>query len=83
MATAPKKSASNVRNVLQSITVGRDGKPITPTIGQPFEFTADEIAQIERMNPSAISTAIVLDATDPAAVQAVQSTVAAQDQGSL
>lgn len=72
MATATKKqSASTVRNVLQSITVGREGKPFTPPVGQPFEFTAEEIAQIERMNPAAISTAITLDASDPAVAEVV------------
>lgn len=82
MATSPtkKQAVSNVRNVLQSITVGRDGKAVTPMIGQPFEFTADEIAQIEKMNPMAISTVITLDASDPAVAEAVSG---ASDQGSL
>ncbi len=39
---------------LQSITVVRDKTPVVPPIGQPFDFTEDEIDQITKMNPDAI-----------------------------
>ncbi len=68
-------SPSLVRTVLQSVTVGRDGKLMTLPIGQPFEFTADEIAQIEAMNPAAISTQVILDTADAAAAAKVVKTV--------
>lgn len=39
---------------LQSITLIRDKKVVNPTIGEAFDFTDDEVAQIEKMNPDAI-----------------------------
>ncbi len=39
---------------LQSITVVRDKKSFVPPIGEAFDFTDDEVAQIEAMNPDAI-----------------------------
>lgn len=48
---------------LQSIVVQRDGKSFTPPIGQPFDFTKEEVDQIERMAPEAISTEAVVDVT--------------------
>lgn len=85
MATAPKSTPapSLVRNVMQSVTVARDGKPFTPTIGQPFEFTADEIKQIERMNPAAVSSMIVMDASDPAVAQVVSGSSSSAGESSL
>jgi hypothetical protein len=80
---AKKPATSLVRTVLQSVTVGRDGKSVTLPVGQPFEFTADEIEQIEKMNPTAISTQVVLDTSDAAAaaevVKAVTGTTGDKD----
>lgn len=40
---------------LQSITVVRDKKAFTPPIGEPFDFTNEEVEQVMAMNPDAIS----------------------------
>lgn len=61
MATTKKAAASNIRVPLQNITVSRDGKSVSLDIGKPFEFTAEEIEQIERANPDAISTQATVD----------------------
>ncbi len=66
-----KQQSSLFRTPMQSVVVSRDGQSVVPTIGVPFEFTADEITQIESMNPGAISKKIELDANDPAAVAAL------------
>ncbi|MEN9925546.1 MAG: hypothetical protein RL268_1672 [Pseudomonadota bacterium] len=31
---------------LQTIVLHRDGKPVVPTIGKPFPFTDDEVAEL-------------------------------------
>ena len=53
----------------QSVRVLRDGKTIEPPIGEPFEFTDEEVADIMAANPEAISTEAVVDlkASDGAA----------------
>lgn len=48
----------------QTITVVRNGKLKNPTIGEPFEFTAEEIEQVERLNPSAFSKTRVVTVAD-------------------
>lgn len=48
----------------QTITVVRSGKLVNPKIGEPFEFTADEIAQIERLNAAALSKTRVVAVAD-------------------
>ncbi len=76
------------RTPLQSIVLQRDGKSYVPTIGEVFEFTKEEAADIERVNPDAFSsqaTVNVEDVTD----KAVQKTAhpagkkAAKDEGGL
>ena len=54
-----------IRIPVQTITVGRDGKNIVPTIGQPFNFTAEEIEQIESSNPAAVRNPVVEAAVRP------------------
>ncbi|WP_438861427.1 DUF7443 domain-containing protein, partial [Lactococcus petauri] len=39
------------RTPLQSIVVVRDGKSMSPPIGAPFDFSAEEVEQIEAMSP--------------------------------
>jgi len=34
---------------LIAITVHRDGKPVVPPVGKPFDFTEDEIAEVNGM----------------------------------
>lgn len=45
----------------QSIVVVRDGERVTPVIDQPFDFTDEEIAHIEAVNPDALSTMATVD----------------------
>jgi hypothetical protein len=47
---------------LQSVVVMRDGQSFCPPIGVVFEFTSDEVKQIERMRPEAISAQATVDA---------------------
>ena len=61
-------ASSNTRIVKQTVVVGRPkGFPdhdkgekeivaYTPPLEKPFEFTADELKQIEKANPAAVST---------------------------
>ena len=51
------------RTPKQTVVVMRDGKSVTPPIGEPFEFTKEEVEQIEAMNPDAISTEATVDLT--------------------
>lgn len=39
---------------VQTVIVHRDGKRVSPPIGQPFDFTADEIKSLTERNPDAI-----------------------------
>lgn len=72
---------------LQSVVVHRDGQPFVPPIGQVFEFTADEVEQLERMNPDAVSAQVTMDAeAAPAPVPAAKKTAAkaaAKTEGDL
>lgn len=45
----------------QSVRVIRDGKSVEPPIGEPFEFTDDEVADIMAANPDAISSEAMVD----------------------
>lgn len=56
-------TANTTRVPQQSVVVHRDGKQIVPPIGQPFEFTAAELAEIESINPDAITALAVVDLT--------------------
>lgn len=49
---------------LQSVVVQRDGQAVTPPIGAVFNFTAEEVADIERSNPAAISEKASVDADE-------------------
>lgn len=49
------------RTPMQSVVVMRDGKSMSPPIGKPFDFTEDEVAQLEATNPDAISSEAVVD----------------------
>lgn len=52
------------RFVLQSITVVRDGKRTSPEIGKAFEFTAEEIKQIDKVMPTAYRKLVDESAAD-------------------
>ena len=49
------------RTPIQTVVVLRDSKSVSPPIGTPFDFTDEEVAQIEAMNPDAISNEAVVD----------------------
>lgn len=61
MAKSTPAAVAFPRVPLQSVVVHRDGKAVVPQIGQVFEFTADEVAEIERMNPDALTAHAVVD----------------------
>lgn len=42
-----------------SVVVHRDGKNIRPPLGQPFEFTQEEVDQIHGFNPAALRRPII------------------------
>ena len=46
---------------VNSVFVVRDGKQVSPTIGEPFNFTDEELTDIERLMPEAISTDATVD----------------------
>lgn len=50
-----------LRVPVQSVRVIRDGKSVEPTIGEPFDFTEDEVAGIEKANPDAITSEGTVD----------------------
>lgn len=62
MANKATKDISRV--VAQSVTVVRDGERVTPPIGKPFPFTADELEFIDRANPAAVRKAVDESAPD-------------------
>lgn len=49
---------------LQSVVVQRDGSNVVPPIGAVFEFTDKEVADIESVNPDALSATISVAADD-------------------
>lgn len=49
------------REVIQSIILGRGDKRIHLELGQVFDFTEKEIAEIMAVNPNAISAKITVD----------------------
>lgn len=42
------------RKVLQTVIVHRDGQRLRPSLGEIFDFTADELASINAINPDAL-----------------------------
>jgi len=42
-----------------TVRVRRDGKNITPKIGVPFEFTDEEVAEVQALHPHALRRAVV------------------------
>lgn len=43
-----------IRVPLETIFVSRDGKQFAPKIGEAFDFTEEEMADINRVNPEAV-----------------------------
>lgn len=46
---------------VQTIVVTRDGKRVTPKIGDAFDFTAEELDDINRVNPDAVRKVVIED----------------------
>lgn len=44
---------------LISVTVFRDSKPVALPVGKPFDFTEDEVSEIEAMMPGGLRDPIV------------------------
>lgn len=57
-------STSTKRTVLQSVVVKRDGKSYVPPLHEVFEFTAEELKDIERINPDAVSSQAMVSVDD-------------------
>jgi hypothetical protein len=49
------------REVVESVTLVRDGKRICLTTGQKFDFTEEEVEQITNASPKALSSKSVVD----------------------
>ncbi|WHM53115.1 hypothetical protein XAP3_0018 [Xanthomonas phage XAP3] len=47
------------RKVLQTVIVHRDGQRIRPLVGAIFDFTADELASINAINPDALGKPVM------------------------
>lgn len=59
------------RIVKQPVQVQRDGKLVTPLVGHKFEFTAEEVAEINKLQPKALGLIVETDsAPAPAAAPA-------------
>lgn len=51
-----------IRVPMQSVCLVRDKVRVEPKIGEPFEFTDEEVEHIEAVNPAALSDQIVVSA---------------------
>lgn len=49
---------------MQSVAVVRDKARVDPKIGEPFEFTDEEIEHIEAVNPDALSKTVTVSVED-------------------
>lgn len=52
------------RTPLQSVIVIRDGKRVIPPIGKPFDFSADEIKQLDQASPGLLSKQATVDLSE-------------------
>lgn len=55
------------RIVNSTIVLHREGKPVVPRVGEVFDFTPEEVTNINKVNPSALGRVI---ADEPAAIMA-------------
>lgn len=61
------------RKVLQSVILHRESGRVVPTVGTIFDFTADELAAINRLNPEALGRPVQeVDLENQAAQAAAQ-----------
>jgi hypothetical protein len=52
------------REVIQSITLGRGTQRLNLTTGMVFDFTDEELAEIEASNPQALSKTTTVDLSE-------------------
>lgn len=53
------------RIIVTSVHVQREGKVVVAKPGELFEFTADELADIKRLNPRAVRAPVMEDTQEP------------------
>lgn len=66
------------REVVASVTLHRDGKRIELTTGQKYDFTAEELKDIEAADPRALSKTSIVDLDDEASTLKVDDEAAAK-----
>lgn len=71
---------------VETIKVRRDGKPVIPTIGKPFDFTAEELDDINKVRPQAVRKLIMEEQPEDeqakaAAKPAARKTAAQKSEG--
>lgn len=52
------------RLVSQTVVIYRDGNRVVPKVGQPFDFTKEELDNITKLNPDAVTKIISQDETN-------------------
>ncbi|QND44196.1 hypothetical protein [Providencia phage vB_PreS-PatoteraRojo] len=68
------------RKVLQTVILHRESGRIVPTVGQIFDFTAEELASINRLNPEALGRPVQeVDLENQAAQEAAAKAKAEQE----
>jgi len=68
------------RIVAQTVILQREGVAVTPAVGSTYDFTAEEIKTIERLNPEALEKVIAKDGAADASADSVTLTQAQLDQ---
>lgn len=72
------------RKVLQTVILHRESGRIVPTVGQIFDFTADELASINRLNPEALGRPVQeVDLENQAAQEAALQAAAKAEQDAI
>lgn len=68
------------RKVLQTVILHRTTGRVTPTVGEIFDFTAEEVETLNRLNPEALGRPVQeVDLENQAAQEAAQKAKAEQD----
>lgn len=68
------------RLVLQTILLDRKGESVRPTIGQPFDFKAEELEMISKLNPDAVGKIVSAGGDDNSNVETISLTQADLDK---
>lgn len=80
--SSPAKSASKItatvmRRTTGTVVIMRDNKPVSIPPNTTFEFSAEEAAGIEKVNPKALSKIANVDLSDTAAMAQIAAASAA------